>query len=252
MSNLGRSFTPGDATAAKGSVICSQCGAALATGEKFCSACGREVVAPTRIRAARLFNQRVRVGVALMLSLLMLAGIVVFAILWRSEIDARQQRDASIAQLNLSQTRLTAERDSLKRDLTETRAVASRRAAVLVKVEAALAFVEPLLSSVDELQSITGKMQGSRDSYYSASSVLKSDLIELANCLIRDACAYYYQANLIDEINGEIGSVDYYASELSGHDTSYSTAGDRFDGQASRFTDALRKLKAQLTTVLPE
>ncbi len=112
--------------------------------------------------------------------------------------------------------------------------------------------VEPLLSSVDELQNLAAKIRDGRDSFASASGSLVGDLIDLGNYLIRTDPAYidfYYMNSLIDEINGEISSVRYYSSALDDYDGSYLGASTRFDTRATGFTSAVRALQKQLREV---
>ena len=112
--------------------------------------------------------------------------------------------------------------------------------------------MDPLLTSVDELQSLAGEMQQARDVFSSNSDDLVADLILLANYLLDTTSSdldYGYASSLIDEINAEIDTVRSGSYALSGYDTQYSGASRRFDTRATGFVTSVRALERQLKLV---
>lgn len=187
------------------------------------------------------------VGTVLALTLI---GAAVLGYLW---LDAASNRDAIRTTLATTAADLNVARqanDQLEADLADSKALATRRAALLSQTERVLRAVDPLLSSVDELQGIASEIQTARTSYADASSVLKSDLIALANYLLDlDDPAYAdwsWVNSMISDINGEISTVNYYGGSLTDHDGRYGEATQRFDTRATSLNESVRALQKKL------
>jgi len=174
----------------------------------------------------------------------------VFAGLWRLEAshhNATKERlrdsQANVAELRLVQTRLA---DSLKQEMN----LSTRRAEVIRRARAVLSGVSPLLESVDEMKSLTGKIQTGRDDFADASTNLVGDLIDLGNYFVDTTGStpdYTYVSSMIDSINAEISSVNGYNDALSSYDARYSNASSRFERRANNVANAVRALNGQLT-----
>jgi hypothetical protein len=143
----------------------------------------------------------------------------------------------------------------LEKELLVTRQLSERRADVLRRARSVLRGVDPLLTSVDELQGLTGDIQKARDTFASNSGELVDDLIQLGNYLI-DTSAYdldlSYLRSLIDDINSELATVRSDSYSLDGYDTDYQGASRRFGTRASGFVNSVRALERQLKLVAEE
>ncbi len=147
------------------------------------------------------------VGTVLALTLI---GAAVLGYLW---LDAASNRDAIRTTLATTAADLNVARqanDQLEADLADSKALATRRAALLSQTERVLRAVDPLLSSVDELQGIASEIQTARTSYADASSVLKSDLIALANYLLdlRRSCVRRLELGQLDDLRHQRRDLD--------------------------------------------
>jgi hypothetical protein len=265
-------------------LLCPNCGQGVEGDDAFCTGCGAalrvddetaaadvlsvgvkaapietvEVPAFSEVAAqdadARQQQSRSRrwmlptfVSVSIALALLALGGL---GYAWHSErtkhhTAARDldRADQQIADLSAAKARLSAQ-------LASEQEIAARRAAVLKRADRVLQGVEPLLSSVDELKSITVDMQSQRDAFASDSAVLVDDLIELGRYLLAPGVNNYdYVNGLISEINSELSIVRSDQDSLTSADSSYSSASDRFDTRATRLTKSVRALEKQLKVV---
>jgi len=257
---------------------CVNCGISAAADEGFCARCGtsfdgerpgREtatvvldaptelvtppvsIVSPTR----RGIRRHARIAAVTAAFVVLIAAAAMLAVLWRGEAGQHQKLARELTASQAQVVSLKSDKRSLQATLDETQALSARRAAVLKRAQRVLEQVTPLLSSVDGLQSLAEKMQTSRDSYFEASSTLKSDLIDLGNYLLdtdSDYINYSYVNDMISQINGEISTVNFYGSELSGYDGDYAKSADSFSTKASAFTNAVQALKQQLAKVGPK
>jgi hypothetical protein len=247
---------------------CAGCGQRAGSGESFCARCGSALTQATGATASDVDSapvptahaSAVRRGRVLRMTALAiaavfaLAAIGALAFLWRGEIASHADTSASLVESQASVASLTTKNLVLQATLDETSALAARRAAVLLRAQRVLRQVTPLLSSVDAVQAVSLKMQESRGSYAGAAETLKSDLITLANYLLDvnpEYIDYGYVNSLIDSVNGEISTFNYYGGELTGYDSDYAGASGRFETKASLFTSAVEAFKKQLSTVSP-
>lgn len=181
--------------------------------------------------------------------LIALAAATTFGLFWYQTLKERKNATAALAEVRRERGALELANRELQQDLGNATRLASQRAALLGRADKVLGAVEPLLSSVDELQEIAGEMQSERSSYQSASEALKSDLVSLANYLLDVDYAYAdwgWVSSMIDEINGEIGTVNYWGGEMSDTDTEYDTATTRFSNRATNLNQSIRALQKQL------
>lgn len=181
--------------------------------------------------------------------LVALAAATAFGLFWYETLKERNNATATLADVREEKEALELANRELQQDLGNAKRLASQRAVLLDRADKVLGAVEPLLSSVDELQEIAGEMQSERSSYQSASEALKSDLVSLANYLLDVDYAYAdwgWVSSMIDEINGEIGTVGYWGGEMSDTDTKYDTATTRFSNRATNLNQSIRALQKQL------
>jgi hypothetical protein len=264
---------------------CTSCGHAANGDEIFCTACGATLsplaatgvttaahpVPPAAGRPSEVHGQqlterepaatglevgdqrsRVRPLLVSIVAAIALVGVGAFAWMWHGErtkhhITAAKLQDArvQIRGLQSDKTHLTAELEAAQQ-------LSNKRAALLARSDRVLQGLNPLLSTVDELKSITGDMQSQRDTFASDSDVLVTDLITFDNYLVDNDPAYYdatYLSDLVSQINSEIDTVRSEEGSLSSSDGSYASATDRFDTRATTLTRAVQALKLQLKAV---
>jgi hypothetical protein len=204
--------------------------------------------------SARTFVQRPsdarswKLRTALVASIVLgLAGTATFGWLWNSEKTHRQrvvaQRDAAQTSLNATQKRLATTLASLR----ATSALANQRKAVLLRAQTVLAKVDPLLSDADHIKQVASDIQSVRDTFASDSSQMTSDLIYLENY---EANPQNYpgvdQYGLVAQVDNELATVRSDYAVLTASDGSFSDASTTFGNHATAFTEAVRKLQAEL------
>jgi hypothetical protein len=177
------------------------------------------------------------------------AGVLLFAVLWRVEASHHSSTRHDLRESRAEVKELQTVRTNLLATLAQSQRLSQRRAAVLLRTKAVLRSVDPLLSSVDELQSITGKIQTSRDNATTASDTLVNDLLDMSNYLISAGsyADYTYVGSLISGIRSDIDTLNGYYSQLSGYDSRYDAAGNRFGTRATALTKDVQALNKQLT-----
>jgi len=192
-------------------------------------------------------------AIAATLLVLALGAAGAFAFLWQDAADGRDTTRQELAAATAQNSVLAAQNRQLDSKLGDATALATQRAALLGRADKVLSAVEPLLSSVDELQTITSEMQSGRSSYQNASDELKSDLISLANYLLDVDLAYAdwgWVNSMIDAINGEIETVNYYGGEIADVDSKYDAATSRFSTRATGLNESIRALQKQLKSAV--
>ena len=184
-------------------------------------------------------------------------GLVVVAtllgVLWRGEAA---KHHSTVRALHVKQGEYTALAVAYKKldaQLQTTKALSDRRASVLLQTEKVLRRVEPLLSTVDRLQNLTGDIQQQRNALTTSSGALVDDLITFGNYLIdtpADLIDVSYASSLIDGINSEINTTNSDLDSLSAYDSRYTDASTSFSQKATPFASAVRELQRQLKAVV--
>lgn len=259
--------------------VCSKCLVVNSADDTFCTACGADlpvgqakegVVASTSDppvlsplihpvssepqSEVRRRPQLIVLGVVVA-ALALVAGVIVFAVLWRAEA-----REANRLSSDLSATRseLSSKQAELKETegaLEEARSLSEKRRSVLVRARAVLASVDPILSSVDEIQTHTADIQSERDTLMGDTESLMTNLVTLANYAIQTDPLYMdqgYLNQLIDAANADLYRVRADGDTLGSSDAAYGAASERFSNRASAFTNAIRRLQRQLRQVAPK
>ncbi len=248
---------------------CTACGGPLTRDDAFCTRCGEPtpsssgaVVSFPEIAGPAPDTEPGSIAVAgrrrtrrLVYLTLVFAVTATFAALWLVELarhsHTRSKLGAEISQLEAGKRTIKSELASTRAELADVKALSARRRSVLLKAKAVLRKVEPLLSSVDELQQVTGDIQDVRNQFATSSASLVEDLITLANYLLRSDAYYdtYWVNSMISRVNGELATVRYYASSLTGYDGDYNGASGRFETRANGYSAAVRQLQTQLEAV---
>ena len=178
---------------------------------------------------------------------------VLFGVLWRGEASKHHSTVRALQAKEGEYTALGAAYKKLDAQLQATKALSDRRASVLRQTEKVLRRVEPLLSTVDRLQNLTGDIQQQRDAFTMSSEALVSDLITFGNYLIdtpTDLLDVSYASSLIDGINAEINTTNNDLDSLSADDSQYADASATFSQKATPFSGAVRELQRQLRAVV--
>lgn len=176
-----------------------------------------------------------------------LAGTATFGLLWNSEKTHRHrvadQRDAAQASLSATQKKLATTLASLR----ATSALANQRRAVLLRAQTVLAKVDPLLSDADHIKQVASDIQSVRDTFANDSNQMTSDLLYLENY---EANPQNYpgvdQYGLVAQVDNELSTVRSDYAALTASDSSFSDASTTFGNHATAFTQAVRKLQAEL------
>lgn len=202
--------------------------------------------------------------IASLLGLLLFASALT-AFLWQRQAWKDQRSGRQLAQSSLAATQLrlkskeaanallTHKLTVAQTDLENAQELAKRRRGVLLRTNLVLRRVDPLLSSVDELQQLTSKIQSERDSFASSSGYLVDQLIDIGNYLLQTDPFYidgFYVEEQIAAINSQLDAVRSASYSLSGYDDSYGGASDRFGLRANAYTEAVRRLQKQLKTAI--
>jgi hypothetical protein len=244
----------GDGTSA----VCQACGAPLEPDDDFCPECGVELPEGRRLRRRRLL----RIAALTAVLLAAVAAAATFAVLWQGEASsgdrARSQaqaatRDAAVAQA--TQRRLTLQLASTRVKLAQVERLADVRAGVVGQAKQAVKQVEPLLSSVDALRRVTGKIQTSRNQFADEANDVVESLIDFSNAILE---AQQYDEELdgawvdeqIDSLNADLDSLAARYDALDSADAAYGRASRRFESRANEFNLAIRTLQQQLQAVV--
>lgn len=268
--------------------FCGECGAqAAAADEIFCTSCGNTLptyhggatatdtgvlpaVAPTAMpltstgATAQTFvdrrpplnpdqisatSTRTRLSAAVVvLTILVLAATVTFAVLWRSQASHAQmlhgRLDKATGQLVATRSTLA----STEAKLAATTALSARRRAVLLQAQAVLKKVDPLLSSVDGVQQQAGNIRSGGSALSADAETLIGTIVTLVNYLVDwgSNADTAYVNELIDEANGELDTVRADELQFATDTGSYDKAGAAFGNKADAFSTAVRSLQTQL------
>lgn len=264
--------------------VCPECLAVNGVLDSFCTACGAELVvgnervendtevgatteelssetatqvipAPVVVHPpvpASSFGSPIKrswkLRTALVASVVLgLAGTGTFAWLWHSE---KAQRHRVAVQRDTAQASLTATRMKLARTLASlqaTTALAAQRRAVLLRAQTVLGKVDPLLSDADHIKQVASDIQSVRDTFAYDSGQMTADLLVLENF---EANPQNYPAvdqySLVAQVNSELATVRADYDALTASDSSFSDASTTFGNHATAFTQAVRKLQAEL------
>jgi hypothetical protein len=257
-------------TTERASTSCSVCGTSLEFEERFCTACGARVFAEdsagieavaaqpvgprialeTDVSRRHWLRGRGRVLIPLGLCVLVLgAAIAALATLWRAEVRAHRHATSQLfaSQANVGELEKSLERT--KSSLAQAQALASKRKEVLLQANRVLKRVDPLLSSVDELQQVTSGIRTSRDTFAADSDQMVSVLIGLYNYVSQTSTDYidwYWVSDQVNVVNGELATVRSDAATLSSYDSKYDDASTRFGLRATAYTSSVRALQGQL------
>jgi predicted nucleic acid-binding Zn ribbon protein/chromosome segregation ATPase len=240
------------------SAVCEACGAPLEPDDDFCPECGVELPAGRRLRRRR----RLRIAAVAAVLLAAVGAAATFAVLWQSEASsgdrARSQvqaatRDAAVAQA--TQERLARQLAATRVKLAQVERLADVRAGVVGQANQAVKQVEPLLSSVDSLRRLTGKIQTSRNQFAEAANDVVDSLIDFSNAVLEaqqsgDELDGAWVAEQIDSLNGDLDSLADRYDALDSADAAYGRASKRFEARANDFNLAIRTLRQQLQAVL--
>ena len=190
--------------------------------------------------------------------LALLAAAATFGVLWQREASSA---DRARGQLRTVSTQL-ATQQRLNRELAATRVklaqverLAELRGGVLTQTRQAVKQVEPLLSSVDSLQRLTGQIQTSRNRFATRTAAVVDSLIAFSNAVLKaqqdgDPLHEAWVGTQIDSINTKLDSLGSSYDALDGNDAAYSKASRRFENRATDFNLVIRKLQQHLQAVL--
>jgi hypothetical protein len=238
--------------------VCDSCGAPLGPADDFCPECGVELPAGRKLRRRR----RLRIAALAAVLLAAVAAAATFAVLWQSEASsgdrARSQvqaatGDAAVAQA--AQRRLARQLASTRERLAQVERLADVRAGVVGQANQAVKQVEPLLSSVDSLRRLTGKIQTSRNQFADEANDVVESLIDFSNAVLE---TQQYGEELdggwvdeqIDSLNDDLDSLAARYDALDSADAAYGRASRRFESRANEFNLAIRTLQQQLQAVV--
>lgn len=247
-----------------GHIMCSRCGASVASGQRFCTECGEQLAGGVETPQATLVDEggpaeaRAQgrqtklptwskvVGPIFIVLLIALSGAAVFLATElssaRDENDALSEENAELSGA-LSQTR-----DQLR----DAQVLSTRRKRVLKDAESVLNRVDPVLSSADTMQNLTSDMQAEQASFAANSDQVISYLATMVNYL-GSTDAYYYD---IAYIRGMLNEAVYYydssrgdADDLAGLSSRYDGASAAFERKATAYTRSIERLNKQLQAV---
>ena len=237
-----------------GSVSCEACGAPLEPDDDFCPECGLELAAGRTLRRRR----RVRLAAVAAVLLALLAAAATFGVLWRREASSG---DRARGQLRTVSTQLAAQQ-RLNRELAATRVklaqverLAELRGGVLTQTRQAVKQVEPLLSSVDSLQRLTGQIQTSRNRFATRTAAVVDSLIAFSNAVLKASRAATRSTRRGWERRSTRSTRSSTASARATTRWTAATpptskASRRFENRATDFNIVIRKLQQQLQAVL--
>jgi hypothetical protein len=248
-------------------LLCRRCGGRLAYDDEYCTHCGARVEAPgdatvigigatrqpllpgavaPRERPARARSRLWAAAVALL-------GVAALAAALTAGYYRDQYRSTS-SELAASEQQLAgleATRDRLAGELSGSKRLSERRAALLRRANGVLVGVDPLLSSVDELKSRTSEIQSARDDFLESSGAAVDALVDLGNFLIEqgESAAPERVDALIADANEKLDRAASSAARLSRYDSAYTAAARRFDLRATRLSRDVEALRRELEAV---
>jgi hypothetical protein len=267
--------------------FCSSCLVSNASSDKFCSACGAELpsttepgelpdadIEQTAVTAAEDVlhapvhgfadeaptvmkhpGQSLRgwqfPGAGLLLALAV-AGLATFAALWQSQSNhaTRLQRSLAKTSTELASTKATLL--TTQAQLFSARSLSDKRRAVLVQAADVVAKVDPLLSSVDNIQGKAQTMSSLGSGLSGDAETFISTVAGLVNYLYRSEGGYVDYAwvnQQIDNANTQLNTLRYDESMFSTGDTAYGDASKAFGVKADAFSVSVRRLQKQLKDV---
>ena len=239
-------------------VVCESCGAPHEPDDDFCPACGLELAAGRRLRRRR------RAGVTAVSAAVLaaLSAAATFAVLWQSEASSGdrargrlQTASAQTLSAQVTRQRLTRELAATRAKLAQMQRLAELRGGVLAQTRGSVKQVEPLLSSVDSLRAITGRIQDSRNRFAKQATDVVGQLIDFSNVVLDaqqtgkpldDA----WMGDQVDQLNARLDRLHASYDALGANDAAYNTASRRFEARATDFKAAVRKLQQQLLAVV--
>jgi hypothetical protein len=261
------------------SQACPACDGPLEPEDAFCLSCGsavtfedveraaqgetsdHEAEAETR-RYSRFVPERrsVRIALVATLAVLIAAALSLLAVAWQVEKGQREDVEQRLAVEQAHSQELTDDIGSLRVQLAETEAklavaeeLAEARGRVLDQTRKVLRSVDPLLSSVDELQRVGAQIQDDRDTFADTSTTFISDAVDFTNYLLGTDpfdYNYSYMSSQIDYLNDRLDEVNAAVGQLDERDTSYAAASRRFASRADQYSAAVRRLQRELEKVV--
>jgi chromosome segregation ATPase len=244
---------------------CDSCGAVAQADNEFCTHCGAKLAAASNVvplgdtplpwtsppKVATSSMRRRSRGLVVALVVVSTACVVLAAatLFSRQELaDTQSDLEASQEQVaTLEETRVR-----LVDELAATKGISEKRATVLLRANNVLGGLDPLLASVDALKKDTSEIQAGRSDFQSAADELIRSTITLVNYLVDTDSAnadWDYVNDLIDQANGELGTVNSYGTQLSQSDVKYSKDAASFDARATTLSSSVAALKKQLIQV---
>jgi hypothetical protein len=252
--------------------FCTSCLVSNTSDDAFCTACGAPLPQGTpeeqSVRASAAVPDRAmeaesaarksrhvaswKLGVSGVLLAAALTGVGVFATLWQLQSGKahRLGRELAGARSELAATKATLSDTRVR--LASTNGLSNRRRAVLLQAQDVLGKVDPLLSSVDNVQSKAGDLAAQGTVLSNDAEAIVSTAADLVNYLVQSSGGYVDSAWVgqeIDTANSEIATLRYDESVFSGDDGRYENASTSFVAKADSFSASIRALQKQLRAV---
>jgi chromosome segregation ATPase/predicted nucleic acid-binding Zn ribbon protein len=237
---------------------CEACGTPLEPDDDFCPACGAELPAGRRLR----HRHTLRVAAVVAVLVAALAAAATFATLWQSEAssgDSARGRlrtaSAQTAAAQAGQRHLTRELATTRLKLAQVQRLADLRGGVLTQTRVAVKQVEPLLSSVDSLQGITGRIQESRNRFATQAGDVVGRLVDFSNAVLEaqqngEPLDDAWVEDQIGTLNTKLDRLHASYDALDQNAAAYDTASRRFEARATEFNAVVRRLQQQLLAVV--
>jgi uncharacterized protein YoxC len=241
---------------------CQRCGASVRAEQRFCTDCGDEMVRPMPGVAAEVSaaegETSERSGTAVRrrrsrraIALTVVASSLIVALACASTYLARELSSARGEINALETTNASLEQDlaQTKKQLGSSLALSARRKRVLEQAESVVDRVDPVLSSADGMQDLTGQMQDEQASFATNSDSAIGYLASMVDYL-SSTDAYYYDISYIRSVLD--GAVSAYeasrtdADQLDSLSSKYGAASRGFETKATGYTLAVERLQKQL------